>query len=113
MNPKSDNSLRSLRAELELALRDSPPSSGPARLPGAGEPPLYDAVVAGKSGEEVVLELSPRVQGAVPLAEFEAVPPPGSPVRVTLVGREEGLWIFSVRAQQQIAAWDQIEVGST
>lgn len=113
MNPKSDNSLRSLRAELELALCDSPPPSGPARLPGADEPPLYDAVVAGKSGEDIVLELSPRVQGAVPSAEFEAVPPPGTPVRVTLVGREEGLWIFSVRGQQQLAAWDQIEVGST
>ncbi len=112
MNPKSDNRLRSLRAELELALRDSAAPSGPARLPAADEPPLYDALVAGKSGEDVVIELSPRVQGAVPRIEFEAVPPPGTPVRVTLVGREEGLWIFSVRAAKQLAAADELDIGS-
>jgi small subunit ribosomal protein S1 len=113
MNPKSDTRLRSLRAELELALRDSStdPASAP-RLPAADEPPIYDAIIAGKSGDDVVIELSPRVQGAVPKIEFDAVPPPGSPVRVTLVGREQNLWLFSVREAKQLAAWDQLEVGS-
>src|SRR5262249_21647253 len=55
---------------------------------------------------------SPRVQGAVPRAEFDAVPPPGTPLRVTLVGREQGLWIFSVREARALAAWDELEVGS-
>ena len=110
MNSKSDTRLRSLRAELELELRDS--STPAVHIPAPDEPPLYTATVVGKSGEDVVIELSPRVQGAVPRAEFEAAPPPGTPIKVTLVAREEGLWIFSVREAKQLAAWDELEVGS-
>src|SRR5262245_44282599 len=112
MNSKSDSRLRSLRAELELELRDSSTPSARVQVPAPDEPPLYQAIVAGKSGEDVVIELSPRVQGAVPRAEFDAVPPPGTPIRVTLVAREEGLWIFSVREAKQLAAWDELAVGS-
>jgi ribosomal protein S1 len=111
MNPKSDSRLHSLRAELELELRDST-GTPPAPAAGGEENPLYSAIVAGRSGEDVVIELSPRVHGAVPRAEFDALPPPGTPVRVTLVGREEGLWLFSVREARQLAAWDELEVGA-
>jgi ribosomal protein S1 len=52
------------------------------------------------------------VQGCIPRAEFDAVPPPGTPLRVTLVGREEGLWILSVREAKALSAWDELEVGS-
>lgn len=109
MNPKSESRLRSLRAELELELRDS--SDRPPPLAGEG-PVLYPAVVAGKSGDDVVVELSPRVQGCVPGIEFDAIPPVGTPIQVTLVGREEGLWILSVREAKQLSAWDELEVGS-
>jgi small subunit ribosomal protein S1 len=115
MNPKSDSRLRSLRAELDLALRDSaerPAPTGATADPEGAEARAYRAVVAGVSGEDVVVELSPRVQGAVPRAELDAVPPPGTPLTVTLVGREEGLWIFSVREAKQLAAWDELEVGA-
>lgn len=113
MNPKSESRLRSLRAELELALRDSTtPGSGVAPATAAGEAGLYAAVVAGVSGADVVVELSPRVQGAVPKIEFDAIPPPGTPIQVSLVGREDNLWMFSVRAAQQLSAWDELEVGS-
>jgi ribosomal protein S1 len=103
---KSDSPLRQLRAELEQALRAS---GAPAA---AGEDGLFSALVAGVSGEDVVLELSPRVQGAVPRADFAAVPPAGTPVRVALVGREEGLWIFSAQEARRIAAWSELEPGS-
>jgi small subunit ribosomal protein S1 len=111
MNPKSDSRLRS---EFELELRDSAASPRPAS-PGAsphGEPPLYQAIVAGLSGEDVVVELTPRVQGCIPRSEFDAVPPPGTPLRVTLVGREEGVWILSVKEARALATWDELEVGS-
>lgn len=106
MNQKSDSPLRNLRAELDLELRDDP-SSAPRE-----DSPLYQAIVAGVSGEDVVVELSPRVSGCVPRAEFEAVPPPGTPIAVTLVGREDGLWLFSVKAAKQLSAWNDLEVGS-
>jgi len=113
MNPKSDSRLRSLRAEFESALRDSSTRTTPSELASPqGEPALYPAVVAGVSGDDVVVELTPRVQGCVPRAEFESVPPPGTPLRLTLAGREEGMWILSVKEAKQLAAWDEIELGS-
>jgi len=112
MTQKADVRLRSLRAEFERELRDS---SGAAPAPTSApseEARLYPAVVAGVSGDDVVVELSPRVQGCVPRSEFEAVPPPGTPLKVSLVAREEGTWILSVRAAQQLAAADELEVGA-
>ena len=112
MTQKADVRLRSLRAEFERELRESSGApAGPAQAPGE-EACLYPAVVAGLSGDDVVVELSPRVQGCVPRAEFEAVPPPGTPLKVTLVGREESTWILSVREARQLAAADELEVGA-
>jgi ribosomal protein S1 len=111
MTQKADVRLRSLRAEFEGELRDSAAPAPAAPAP-ADEARLYPAIVAGLSGDDVVVELSPRVQGCVPRAEFEAVPPPGTPVKVTLVGREEGTWILSVRAARTLAAADELEVGA-
>jgi len=107
MNPKSDSRLRSLRTELDQELRDSA-----VKPPSIDGPAVYDAVVAGPSGEDLVIELSPRVQGCVPIAEFEAVPPAGTPLKVKLVAREKGLWIFSVREARELASWSELEVGS-
>jgi ribosomal protein S1 len=110
MNPKSDSRLGSLRAEFELELRES--SSVPSEPASSGHAPLYRAIVAGLSGEDVVVELTPRVQGCIPRAEFDAVPPPGTPLSATLVGREEGVWILSVKEAKQLAAWNELELGS-
>jgi ribosomal protein S1 len=111
MTQKADVRLRSLRAEFEGELRDS---TGAAASPPAAseEGRLYSAIVAGLSGDDVVIELSPRVQGCVPRSEFEAVPPPGTPLKVTLVGREEGTWILSVREAKTLAAANELEVGA-
>ncbi len=115
MKPKSDSRLSELCAELERELRDDPsvPLRPTRESPESDEEArLYDAIVVGPSGTDVVVELSPRVQGAVPREEFPAVPGPGTPIRVTLVGREDTLWIFSVREARTLAAWDELEVGS-
>jgi ribosomal protein S1 len=109
MNSKSDSRLR---AEFELEMRESAAVPVPASASPYGDPPLYPAIVAGISGDDVVVELTPRVQGCVPRSEFDAVPPPGTPLRVTLAGREEGTWILSVKEAKQLAAWDELEVGS-
>jgi len=108
MSQKMDTRLRSLRAELEQALIDSPAG----HAPGAGEARLYEAVVAGVSGDDVVIELSPRVQGAVPKTEFQVVPPPGATLKVSLVGREDNLWMFSIAESKELAQWDSLEVGA-
>jgi len=106
MNPKSDSRLASLKSELDLELASDPEAA--PRL----ESGLYRATVAGVSGEDVVVELAPRVQGCVPRAELDAVPPPGTPLDVSLVGREQGLWVFSVREARQLSAWNELEPGA-
>jgi ribosomal protein S1 len=105
MTPKNDR-LEALRAELEQALSETPGT------PPRGTSTLYPAVVAGLSGEDVVVELSPRVTGAVPLAEFDAPPAPGTKLQVGLAGREDGLWLFSIRAAKTLSAWNEVSVGA-
>ncbi|MEW6071772.1 MAG: S1 RNA-binding domain-containing protein [Planctomycetota bacterium] len=99
--------LETLTAELDLALASE---GAPARA--RGEDGLYSATVAGRSGDAVIVELSPRVQGMVPAAEFDAIPAAGTILRVALRGQEEGLWVFSLREARAVAAWTEMAVGS-
>lgn len=82
------------------------------KLPTGAGPRRYAATVAGRSGDDVIVELGPRVQGMVPAEEFEEVPDGGATIQVALRGREEGLWLFSVREASVLAAWDELEIGS-
>jgi ribosomal protein S1 len=69
--------------------------------------------VVGISGSDLIVELGPRAQGAVPLEEFEGDPPePGASIQVTIRGRDEDLLLLSVRAAKALAAWDELEEGS-
>jgi len=101
----SDSRASALRAELEDELRgtDASPADGSS---------LFRALVVEANAKDVVLELGPRTQGVVPIEEFQEPPKVGSELKVSLVGREDGLWIFSVQAARQIAGWDEMEVGS-
>ncbi len=99
----ADGSRRdALRAELDAALGTS----------GNPNQNLYECTVAGTSGSDVIVELGPRVQGMIPLAEFEDKPEVGSSLRASLRGREDGLWIFSIKEARALAAWDEMEIGS-
>lgn len=77
-----------------------------------GRDRLYPGVVAGVSGDDVIVELGPRMQGVVSTREFETPPSVGDRHRFLLRGREDDLWILSLREAQEIAAWDDIEPGS-
>ena len=93
----------SLRAELDAALD---------RRQASDERTLYKGVVAGASGDDVIVELGPRVQGVVPRAEFDAPPETGASLELALRGREDGLWLFSTRAARALATWGEIEPGA-
>ena len=103
MQRKSDSRLAQLRADLAEELGLTPEEGGPA---------LFAATVAGTSGNDVILELGPRVQGVCPLDEFEEPPTSGDTLRLALVGREDGLWTFSLKQGRALASWDEMEVGS-
>src|SRR6186997_2565583 len=121
-----------LSAEIDAALegvdlqnldsREAPPapasgSAGgarkgqPARSPGRSSN-LRSGTIAGISGDDVIVDLGPRVQGVISLAEFEERPTVGATYEFSLHGREDELWLLSRKEALAIAAWDEVEVGS-
>ncbi len=105
MTKQQEADARELEAELAASREGARAASAQSGL--------YRVRVAGVSGEDVVVELNPRVQGVVPLAEFETPPAVGSTLEVALTGKEEGgLWSFSVQHARKLAAWSEVEVGA-
>jgi small subunit ribosomal protein S1 len=73
---------------------------------------LKRGTVVGVSGDDVFVEIGPRMQGVVSLREFEEKPAVGAAFEFMLHGREDDLWKLSRRAAQELSAADDIEVGS-
>jgi len=74
---------------------------------------LMPGTVTGISGDDVIVELGPRMQGACALTEFDEPPKPGDTFRFMLRGRDDDdLWILSMTAAKELEAWEQLEVGS-
>ncbi len=90
--------------EIDMAPRGKRASGSDSRL--------YDGTIVGISGDDVIVEMGPRMQGACPLAEFDEAPQVGERHRFTAHGQEDGLWILSMRAAKEIADWESLEVGS-
>ncbi|MCP5022030.1 MAG: S1 RNA-binding domain-containing protein [bacterium] len=113
----SDPNQNPLDKEIENALagvnlQDMDMSKESPQPTGKGGARLYEGVVVGVSGDDVIVELGPQMQGACALSEFETKPEPGDKHRFVLHGQEDGLWIVSMRAAQELAAWEDLEVGS-
>ncbi len=103
-----------LSAEIDAALDgvnlqevDSPTS----RKSGAPRE-LMRGQVVGVSGDDVFVELGPRMQGVASLAEFDAPPKVGDVLEFKLNGREDDLWKLSRRAAQELTEAADVEVGS-
>ena len=79
---------------------------------GRGSDDLMPGTVSGVHGDDVIVDLGPRMQGVCPLTEFDEKPSIGDTFRFLLRGREDDLWLVSLRAAKELAAWEQIEVGA-
>jgi ribosomal protein S1 len=77
-----------------------------------GERRTMRGAVAGFSGDDVIVELGPRMQGVISKSAFDALPAIGAQFDFTLRGQEEGLWILSLDDAKALAAWNEIEVGA-
>ena len=62
--------------------------------------------------DDVIVELGPRMQGVCAITEFDGEPRIGDSHRFMLRGREDDLWILSLRGAKELEAWEQLEVGS-
>lgn len=68
--------------------------------------------IAGITGDDVFVELGPRMQGVISLKEFDERPAVGATFEFTLHGREDELWVLSRKEVIALAAWDEVEAGS-
>jgi len=115
----SDDS-KSLDAEIEAAMAgmDLQEIGLPTKRTGPKkkadkESGLTSGQVVDVRGDDVFIELGPRMQGFVPAIEFETLPEIGATVQVTLRNlEEEGLWRLSFKDAQVLAAWNDLTVGS-
>ena len=97
----------------------TPPRSAPARN---GEPHrdahhgshtlrVWSGTVVGLFGNDVFVELGPRMQGVIELHHFAQPPALGSVHEFTLRGLEEGLWSLSLSTEKTLTTWKQMEIG--
>jgi small subunit ribosomal protein S1 len=68
--------------------------------------------VVGVYGDDVFVELGPRMQGVISVRQFEDRPRIGESYEFTLRGREDGLWALSRRETRSLATWEDMELGS-
>lgn len=72
---------------------------------------VWRGTVVGVYGDDVFVELGPRMQGVISLRQFELVPRVGDQFDFTLRGREDGLWALALGAQS-LSTWEEMEPGS-
>src|SRR5262245_14506808 len=110
-----------LSAEIDAALEgvDLQNLDQPAKAasPAAGKPKpqatnVRRGTIAGVTGDDVFVELGPRMQGVISLGEFDEKPAVGQTFDFTLHGREDDLWLLSRKELRALAAWDEVEPGS-
>ncbi|QDU86065.1 hypothetical protein Pla163_32140 [Planctomycetes bacterium Pla163] len=115
-----------IQAELEAALADTSlldidlPTASPKGGGGKGgrrggrdeDDDLRQGTVVGIDGDDVIVELGPRMQGVLSVAEFDAVPTVGESFEFTLHGQKDGLWLLSRRRARMLAAWNDLSVGA-
>jgi len=102
---RKDSRQSALASQLTEELKGTPEAI-------AGDSGLFNATVAGISGSDVIIELGPRVQGAVSMLEFDEAPALGSTLKVVPTGKEETLWLFSSKKARSLASWEEMELGS-
>jgi ribosomal protein S1 len=107
---------RGLDSEIEAALDsvdlqsiDLEPTQG---SPGAGGGArLMPGTVVGVSGDDVFVELGPRMQGVCSRSEFDKPPAEGDVLEFALRGREDDLWVLSRKEARTLAGWRELAPG--
>jgi small subunit ribosomal protein S1 len=72
---------------------------------------LKRGTIVGVNGDDVFVELGPRMQGVISVREFEEKPKVGATFEFSLHGREDELWRLSRREALALAASDEVDAG--
>jgi len=108
---------RHLDSEIEAALDglnlqeidSSPDAPDPVRKT---DKKLVRGSIVGVTGADVFVDLGPRMQGVISLTEFETPPEVGATFDFSKKGEDDGLIVLSRREAKELAAWDDLDVGS-
>ncbi|MBM3991952.1 MAG: 30S ribosomal protein S1 [Planctomycetes bacterium] len=72
---------------------------------------VWCGTVVGVYGNDVFVELGPRMQGVIARREFTREPRVGERFDFTLRGREDGLWALERREAASLRSWEDMEPG--
>jgi small subunit ribosomal protein S1 len=89
-----------------------PDNSGVGKDHGPHTLKVWRGTVVGVYGDDVFVELGPRMQGVISRRAFAEAPNEGDSFDFTLRGQEEGLWALARVEERPLASWDQMEAGS-
>jgi small subunit ribosomal protein S1 len=89
-----------------------PDNSGLGKDHGPHTLKVWRGTVVGAFGDDVFVELGPRMQGVISRRAFTETPREGDSFDFTLRGQEEGLWALARVEERPLASWDQMEAGS-
>lgn len=73
---------------------------------------VWRGTVVGTCGDDVFVELGPRMQGVISRRDFAGEPRVGEAHDFTLRGREDELWALALRTERTLASWEDMEPGS-
>jgi small subunit ribosomal protein S1 len=110
-DPPIDSEIEAALAGVDLQALDGAGPAGREAREGGGRA-LRRGTVVGLDASDVFVELGPREQGVISRAEFDAPPEVGAVLEFSVRGEEDGLLLLSRREAKELAAWDELEVGS-
>jgi 4-hydroxy-3-methylbut-2-enyl diphosphate reductase len=73
---------------------------------------IWRGTIVGSFGHDVFVELGPRMQGVISRRHFRRPPLVGDSHEFTLHGQEEGLWALSLKEDEALETWEEMEEGS-
>ena len=73
---------------------------------------VWQGVIVGVHGDDVFVDLGPRMQGVLSLRQFDEEPGLDEEFEFTVLGQEDGLWALARVEQGLLASWSNMEVGS-
>jgi len=73
---------------------------------------IWRGTIVGSFGHDVFVELGPRMQGVIARRHFRRPPLTGDSYEFTLHGQEEGLWALSLKEDEALETWEEMEEGS-
>jgi small subunit ribosomal protein S1 len=117
-SPASDDPLsREIDAALEgMNLQEIDQPQRARKEPGAkrgGSPQSQRGTVVDVRGDDVFVELGPRMQGVAPIGDFATPPSIGDAFDFALRGRDDDLWILSRHvARVEVSIGDDVQPGA-